>query len=133
MTRMVIHNYMTRNIGSFRAVGGAKDHKDCGCGCGGKGDCSHDHSHDADYSKAELGIDVTYEKGTMGNKIKESRHYSVPNILVDPRGYGPDPAHVASALRRLPGHIGMIRDGWTAARAEGYYKKEQRDVSSRKV
>ncbi len=70
MTRMIIHNYMTRNIGSFRAVGGAKDHKDCGCGCGGKGDCNHDHSRDKSYTQAELGIDVTYEKGTIGNKIK---------------------------------------------------------------
>src|ERR1017187_7084778 len=100
MTRMVIHNYMTRNIGSFRATGGAKDRRasDCGCGCGGKGDCNHDHSHDDAYAKAELGIDVTYEKGTIGNKIKETRHYTVPNVMVDPRGYGPQPAGVAAEL-----------------------------------
>lgn len=133
MTRMIIHNYMTRNIGSFRAVGGAKDHKDCGCGCGGKGDCNHDHSRDKSYTQAELGIDVTYEKGTIGNKIKESRHYSVPNVTVDPRGHAPSGVFVAGQLRQLPGHIDMVRNGWTAAKAEGYYKKEQRDVGSRKV
>jgi hypothetical protein len=132
---MVIHNYMTRNIGSFRATGGAKDRRvsDCGCGCGGKGDCNHDHSHDDAYAKAELGIDVTYEKGTIGNKIKETRHYTVPSVLVDPRGYGPQPAGVAAELRRQPGHADMIRSGWAVAKTEGYYKREERDTSSRKV
>lgn len=123
--KVVLHNYMTRNIGRFRATGGAQDHRDCGCGCGGKGDCNHAHDQ---YSKAELGIDVTYAKGPMGKQISESRHYTVPNVLVDPRGYAPSGAFVAAELRKLPGHQSMVKSGWTAEKAEGYYKREQRDV-----
>jgi hypothetical protein len=196
--KVVLHNYMTRNIGSFRATGGTRDHRDCGCGCGGKGDCNHgqdtspieqakqnylrqsdlltkvnkevreltanrtktkadvnavynrydkvkadfeaakqelDHLERSErrvrdeYSKAELGIDVTYAKGGYGRpKILETRHYTVPNIMVDPRGYAPSGAFVAAELRKQPGHTSMVKSGWTAEKAEGYYKREQRDV-----
>jgi hypothetical protein len=138
MTRIVVHNHLptTRSIGRFRATAGVRDHSDCGCGCGGKGDCNH--SHDAPthsqrdqsgYTKAELGIDVTYTKGGYGRpKISESRHYSVPDVTVDPRGHPPSGAFVADQLRRQPGYHSMIKDGWTAGKVEGYYKREQRDV-----
>lgn len=122
--RVVLHNYLTRDIGRFRATGGARD---CGCGCGGKGDCNH--AHDDGYSKAELGIDVTYIKGGYGRpKISETRHYTVPSVLVDPRGYAPSSPFVAGELRKQPGHISMVKSGWTAEKAEGYYKREQRDL-----
>lgn len=132
MARIVVHNYMTRSVGRFRATGGAQDHLDCGCGCGGKGNCNH--SHDSkDYAKAELGIDVTYSKGSMGREMLETRHYDVPNITLDPRGRAPEQAFVAAELRRQPGHIDMVKGGWTAKKAEGYYKREQRDVSRHAV
>ena len=125
--KVVLHNYVTRNIGSFRATGGARDHRDCGCGCGGKGDCNH--SRDEGYSKAELGIDVTYVKGGYGRpKMTETRHYTVLNVLVDPRGYAPSGPFVAAELRKQPGHASMVKSGWTAEKAEGYYKREHRDV-----
>lgn len=77
---------------------------------------------------ADLSIDVTYTKGPTGKTITETRHYVVPNFLIDPRGVGPQPAGVAAELRRQPGHISMVRDGWTASRAEGYFKREKREL-----
>lgn len=79
------------------------------------------------YAKAELGIDVLYRKGPMGNYKEERKHYSIPEFLVDPRGRPPEPAAVAAALRKLPEHIRMHNDGWRADKAEGYYKREGRD------
>jgi hypothetical protein len=125
MSRFVIHNHLTRSVGRFRATAGVQDHGDCGCGCGGSGGCSHDRS---EYPRAELGIDVTYIKGGYGRpKLTEHRHYSVSSVQVDPRGNAPSGAFVAGILRRLAGHKEMVTSGWTAEKAEGYYKKEQRD------
>lgn len=81
------------------------------------------------YAKAELGIDVTYLKGGFGRpRVTEQRHYTVPDVLVDPRGYPPQPAFVVGQLRGLSDHRSMIKDGWTTEKIEGYYKREQRDV-----
>jgi hypothetical protein len=81
------------------------------------------------YAKAELGIDVTWSKGGYGRpKISEPRHYSVPDVTVDPRGHPPSSAFVGDHLRRQPGYHSMIKSGWTADKVEGYYKREQRDV-----
>lgn len=68
-------------------------------------------------------------KGGYGRpKTTEHRHYSVPSVQVDPRGHAPSGAFVAGILRRLDEHKQMVSQGWTAEKAEGYYKKEQRDV-----
>lgn len=91
-------------------------------------------SRDAQYAKAELGIDVIYTKGGYGRpKITETRHYTVPNVGVDPRGHAPQPAFVMGQLRAQPEHRGMVKDGWTPEKVEGYYKREQRDVGRRLV
>ena len=130
MTRIVLHNHLpaTRSVGRFRTTAGVRDHQDCGCGCGGKGDCNHSHDK-SPYAKAELGIDVTYVKGGYGrDKTIETRHYSVPNVVVDPRGHPPSGAFVADQLRKQPGYHSMTKSGWTADKVEGYYKREQRDV-----
>jgi hypothetical protein len=129
MTRIVLHNHLpaTRSVGRFRATAGVRD-SGCGCGCGGKGDCNHSHDKGS-YPKAELGIDVTWTKGGYGRpKISEARHYSVPDVAVDPRGYAPSGAFVSDQLRRQPEYHSMIKSGWTADKVEGYYKREQRDV-----
>ena len=129
--KVAIHNYVRGgSVGRFRATAPARDKHDCGCGCGGHGDCNHAHDQ---YSKAELGIDVNYVKGGYGKpKITERKHYTIPNVIVDPRGYAPSGPFVAAQLRVLPEHQRMIHAGWTAEDAEGYYKREQRDVG-RKV
>lgn len=81
------------------------------------------------YATAELGIDVTWVKGGYGRpKISEARHYSVPNVTVDPRGHAPSGAFVSDQLRRQPEYASMVKSGWTADKIEGYYKREQRDV-----
>lgn len=132
MRRIIVHNYMRgASVGRFRATAGVRDQKDdCGCGCAGKGDCNHAHD---EYAKAEMGIDVLYVKGGYGcPKITERRAYTVPNVLVDPRGYPPSGPFVAQHLRNQPEHQSMVKSGWTAEKAEGYYKREQRDVG-RKV
>lgn len=74
---------------------------------------------------------MTYAKGPMDKKLIETRHYSVPGVTVDPRGYAPSSPFVAGELRRQPGHKAMVLGGWTAEKAEGYYKREQRDVGKR--
>ena len=129
--RIIVHNHLRgRSVGSFRATAGVRDHKDCGCGCGGKGDCQQ---HD-NYAHAEMGIDVQYVKGGYGRpKMIETRSYTVPNVLVDPRGNPPSGPFVAQHLRSLPEHQGMVKAGWTAEKAEGYYKREHRDVGTRRV
>jgi hypothetical protein len=82
-----------------------------------------------DYTTAELGIDVIWTKGGYDRpKITESRHYSIPEVAVDPRGYAPSGAFVAEQLRRHPGYREMTQSGWTLGKVEGYYKREQRDV-----
>lgn len=125
--KVAIHNHVRgSSVGRFRATAAARDHGDCGCGCGGKGNCGHAHDQ---YTYAELGIDVTYMKGGYGRpKMIETRHYTVPRVLVDPRGYPPEGAFVATELRKQPGHQEMVRGGWSPEKAEGYYKREQRDV-----
>lgn len=124
--KVILHNHMTRNIGRFRATGGAKDHKhDCRCG-GACDDCrKHARLRSRDeYSRGEMGIDVTYAKGNMF----EHRHFTVPDVLIDPHGQQPSGEFVADHLRRLSEHQRMTNSGWTAKKAEGYYKREQRDV-----
>lgn len=138
MPHIVIHNYLTRNLGRFRARASARD---CGGGAGCPCDCAScsqknvctDSKARDQYARADLDIDVIYEKGTIGNKIRETRHYTVPNFLVDPRGHPPGPAAVAAELRRQPSHATMLRAGWVASKAEGYLNHEQRDVSRRTI
>jgi len=125
MSRVVIHNHMSRNIGRFRATAPVRDRGSCPCGCGGA--CNHNHDREG-YAKAELGIDVTYAKGAMGRQVHETRHYTIPNVTIDPRGHAPEPAFVAAELRKQPGHQDMIHAGWSADDVQGYYKREQRDV-----
>jgi hypothetical protein len=81
------------------------------------------------YEKTNLGIDVKYVKGPSSNQLVETRHYVVPGFLVDPRGYGPDPAAVATQLRRHPEHHDMVRAGWKANKVEGYYKQTKEHLS----
>jgi hypothetical protein len=138
--RVVVYNHVrTRNIGRFRATAPVHDHghgDDCHCG-GSCDDCKEHsrlglrdkHQRDDAYQKTTLGIDVKYAKGPMGRKIYETRHYTVPGFLVDPRGYGPQPAGVAAELRRQSEHGDMIRAGWTAEKVEGHYKQTKSQMS----
>jgi hypothetical protein len=133
--RVVVHNHVrSRPLGKFRATASVHDHG-ADCHCGGSCDSCRDrlglrdkHQRDS-YQKTTLGIDVKYSKGPMGRQIYETRHYTVSGFLVDPRGYGPQPAAVAAELRRQPEHGDMIRAGWTAEKVEGYYKQTRSDMS----
>lgn len=131
--KVVVHNHLSRNIGRFRATAAVRDHKH-DCHCGGACDDCRKHSQlrlarDNGYVKGELGIDVTYVKGGYGRpKTTETRHYTVSGVLIDPRGYAPSAPFVADQLRKQPEHQRMVKSGWTAEHAEGYYKREQRDV-----
>lgn len=135
--RVVVYNHIrTRSLGTFRATAPAHDHgHDCNCG-GSCDECSHSrvglrdrHQRDSQYEKTTLAIDVKYAKGPMGNKIYETRHYTVPGFEIDPRGYGPQPAAVAAELRRQKEHGDMVRSGWTAEKVEGHYKQTKSQMS----
>jgi hypothetical protein len=135
--RVVIHNHLrTRPIeGRFRATATTRDHagEACDCGgdcCSGKSGLRDRYQRDASgYEKTNLGIDAKYSKGPMGNKIYETRHYVVEGFLVDPRGYGPQPAAVAGELRRVKEHGDMLRSGWNVEKVEGYYKQTKEHLS----
>lgn len=134
MRRVVVYNHIrSRPLGKFRAT--ATDHG-ADCHCGGSCDSCKEHSRlgqrdrfqrDA-YEKTDLGIDVKYAKGVMGRKEYTTRHYVIPDFLVDLRGQGPQPGAVATELRRYPEHIAMVRSGWTVEKAEGYYKQSRADM-----
>lgn len=139
--RVTVINHV-RNLGKFRAVGGMRahdhvGHDDCGCGgscCADKGQLGlRDRFQKApvrdirykkgEYEYTDLALDVVYAKGPWNQQVTETKHYVVPDVLVDPRGYGVQPAAVATALRGLARHIDMIKAGWTVKKAEGYYKQ----------
>lgn len=133
MSRIVVNNYMTHNIGRFRATAAVHDHGKEPCHCGGSC-CAHKTvgrkliSRDS-YSYADVAIDVRYVKGGYGRpKVYETRHYTVPNVLVDPRGYPPTPEFVRNELRKQPDHQEMHRNGWHPENITGYYKREQRKL-----
>lgn len=127
MSRIVVHNYMTRNVGRFRATAPAHDHRDCHCG----GSCDAcRRSRDA-RTRADLAIDVRYAKGPTGAKTYETRHYVQKDVIVNPYGKAVDKHFARGVLSNVPGHQQMLRDNWVAEDVTAYYEREQRDVGAR--
>lgn len=125
--RVVVINHR-RNLGRFRATATTRDHANgepCGCG----GTCCEDkkklglrdryqRSKDSKDTRCDMAIDAKYAQGDKS----ETRHFVIPDNLVDPRGSPPQGAYVMAKLRENADHRAMIRNGWRLEDVEGYYK-----------
>lgn len=139
MPRVEVFNHRRRNLGTFRATATTRDHGPGGCDCGGP--CCADKPklrikpskdvsyYEGAYEFSDMAIDVKYSKGVMGSKTYATRHYVIPDNMVDPRGYPPQAAYVMNKLRENSDHRAMIRNGWAVEDVEGYYKPSTRRPS----
>lgn len=153
--RVTVHNYVgdrrVNSASSFKATRvvarSPKAHRDHAhapgedCHCGGSCDICSGNSRPGlrdrfqrdtgrDHERTNLIIDVVYLKGGYGRpRQTEARHYDVPGVLVDPRGYAPQPAFVMGELGKQPEHRSMVKAGWEPEKIEGYYKQTRNQMS----
>lgn len=70
--------------------------------------------------RGPMHIDVTYSKGSMGNKEYKTATHAVHGARYSSHGY-PEPAYVAASVRKHPRHREMVKSGWSTEKVSGKY------------